>query len=280
MRPSRAPLRALCAPALLPLLALGLASAPARAGEDAPTGDGLSGHAIYQKVLANRFAGFRQSARLVSGDRAGNAQESRMTVLWKSFRDEHDEPRNGVLSKTVVRYTHPFDLRSGYLVINNTARSDDQFVYLASRRRVRRVNLRGEPVMGSDFSFEDVIPREIEDADYRRLPDESHDGRPCHVVEVLPRPGSDSEYARLRSWIDRERFVVLRTVYWDGNGVQSKELVSPTARVRELDGVWLPMHTAMRNLSSQSWTELHIEEIEPNPPIDDGEFDPRRLESH
>jgi hypothetical protein len=68
-------------------------------------------------VLSNRFRATRQNARLISGDRSGNAMESRMTVLWKSFRDENDKATEGVFSKTVVRYTHPFDLRfSAYLV--------------------------------------------------------------------------------------------------------------------------------------------------------------------
>src|SRR5690606_40282289 len=236
---------------------------------------------IDWRVLTNSFDAFDHAARLVSGDRARNEQESRMTVLWKSFRDADGEPRKGVLSKTRIRYTHPFDLRfSGYLIINNRDRADDQFVYLASRRRIRRVNLRGEPVLGSDFSFEDVVPRELEDADYERLPDAVLDGRPCYVVEVRPRPGAQSEYGRFQSWIDRERWVALRTLYWDTAGVQVKELLSPAADVRAFDGVWVPMRTVMRNLLTGGYTILTIYSLVPDPPLDDGEFDPRRLESH
>jgi len=267
---------------LPPCLALlgALSAAPAGAGEDAePTP--LSGREIYDRVLANRFDAYEQQARLVSGDRAGNAQESRMTVLWKSFRDEQGEPRKGALSKTRIRYTHPFDLRfSGYLLINNRDRPDDQFVYLNSRRRIRRVNLRGEPVLGSDFSFEDVVPRELEDADYRRLPDERMDGRDAWVVEVTPRAGTESEYSRFQSWIDRKRDVVLQTVYWDTTGVKVKELRSPAADVKDFDGVWVPMRTEMRNLLTGGYTVLHVDELVGNPSVDDGEFDPRRLESH
>ncbi|HEY8455087.1 MAG TPA: outer membrane lipoprotein-sorting protein [Actinopolymorphaceae bacterium] len=277
---------------LLPFVPILLAPVPARAAEEAePDGPtqaaedaephGPSGREIYERVLANRFQAYRQTARLVSGDRAGNEQESRMTVLWKSFRDEQGAPRNDVLSKTKIRYTHPFDLRfSGYLLINNHTRSDDQFVYLNSRRRIRRVNLRGEPVLGSDFSFEDVVPRELEDADYRRLADELLDGRPVWVVEVTPRPGTESEYSRFRSWVDRERDVVLRTLYWDTSGVQVKELRAPAEEVRAFDGVWVPMRTEMRNLLTGGYTVFHVEQLAPDPEVADGEFDPRRLESH
>lgn len=276
--PSPLPLRRAWPTALCAAL-LGLSPA-APAGEDAEPA-GPTGREVYERLLANRFDSYEQKARLVSGDRAGNEQESRMTVLWKSFRDERGEPRKGALSKTRIRYTHPFDLRfSGYLLINNRDRADDQFVYLASRRRVRRVNLRGEPVLGSDFSFEDVVPRELEDADYRRLPDERFDDRDCHVVEVTPRPDTRSEYGRFRSWIDRERWVALQTQYWDGAGVQVKELRAPAAEVREFEGVWVPMRTEMRNLLTGSYTVLLIDELVGNPTVDDGEFDPRRLESH
>ena len=270
-------------PRLLPpcLVLLGvLSAAPAGAGEDAEPAP-LSGREIYDRLLANRFYAYEQDARLVSGDRARNEQESRMTVLWKSFRDEQGEPRKGVLSKTRIVYTHPFDLRfSGYLIINNRDRPDDQFVYLNSRRRIRRVNLRGEPVLGSDFSFEDVVPREIEDADYRRLPDERIDGRPCHVVEVTPTPGANSDYGRYKSWIDSERWVALKAVYWDSAGVQSKEMLAPAADVQEFDGVWVPMRTEMRNLLTGGYTVLQIDRLVGNPPVEDSEFDPRRLESH
>jgi len=268
---------------LLPLCAGLLAGGPAAAVEDAEpsTLAGPTGREIYDRLLANRFDAYQQQARLVSGDRAGNEQESRMTVLWKSFRDEQGEPRKGALSKTKIRYTHPFDLRfSGYLLINNRDRPDDQFVYLNSRRRIRRVNLRGEPVLGSDFSFEDVVPRELEDAEYRRLPDERLDGRDCYVVEVTPKAGTESEYSRFRSWVDREWSVALQTHYWDTAGVQVKELRAPAAEVKEIDGIRVPMRTEMRSLQTGGYTILQIDDLAGDLPVDDNEFDPRRLESH
>ena len=269
-----------CVAAAASLAADPQAAAPRNSG-DAPASDGRTGRQIYDAVLANRFRATRQNARLVSGDRSDNALESRMTVLWKTFRDENEHATEGVFSKTVVRYTHPFDLRfSAYLVLNNEDRPDDQFVYLNSRRRTRRVNLRGEPVLGSDFGFEDVIPREIEDAEYKRLPDEAHDGRACYVVEVVPVASANSEYSRLRSWIDKQHPVVLRTQYWDHDGIAVKEGTAPFAEVREIEGVWVPMHAEMKNLVSESWSRLVIEDFEPNPVLDPGEFSQRRLETH
>ena len=132
----------------------------------------LSGRDVYQCVVDNRFRTYIVDAKLVSGDRGAAVQESRLEMTWSSFRDEKEQPVDGVLSKTIVRYTEPFDLRySGYLVVNNDGRPNDQFVYLNARRKVRRVNLREQAVFGTDFTFEDIVPNEVEDGDYQRLPD-------------------------------------------------------------------------------------------------------------
>lgn len=294
----RVPIHALalaCALATTPAAAEEPAPAAAPAGAEAPAGagdatledapptfaDGKSGRDIYACVLENRFRAYVQDARLVSGDRGQSAQESRLQMTWKSFRDEQDQPRGGVLSKTIVRYTHPFDLRfSGYLVINNIDRANDQFVYLAASRRIRRVNLRNEAVFGTDFTFEDIVPAEIEDADYRRLADARVAEQSVYVVEVTPRPHSDSEYSRLVTYVDRDRCVPLRTRYWDEKGVEVKELTVPTDAVQTFDGIHWPMKLTMRNLKLGTFTELSVDKLEPNAPLQDKEFEVRRLQSH
>ena len=73
---------------------------------------------------------------------------------------------------------------------------------------------------------------------------------------------------------------MLRTQYWDRDAILVKELLAPAAEVKEFDGVFVPMHTEMRNLVNQSWSKLFVDEFVVNPAIPDGEFDPRRLESH
>jgi hypothetical protein len=249
--------------------------------EDAlPDGSGLTGKDIYERVLQNRFDAYVQTSALVSGDRGGSEQESRLRMTWKNFR-ENEAPTRGVLSKTLVKYTHPFDLRfSGYLIVNNHQRHNDQFVYLNSSRRIRRVNLRGEAVFGTDFTFEDVVPREVEDSTYQRLPDEIVDGVLCFVVEVTPLDHTDSDYSRFVVYVEQEHNVPLRTRYWDDRDLEVKELTSDHDRIREFDGVWVPMFSKMRNLQLDTYTSLHIEEFERDPNLRATDFDLRRLESH
>jgi len=241
----------------------------------------LTGRDIYDRVLRNRFDSFTQDSQLISGDRGGRAQESRLQMVWQSFRDKNGQPTRGVVSKTLVKYVYPFDVRfSGYLVIANHERINDQFVYYPSRRKVVRVNLRSEAVFGTDFSFEDVIPREIEESDYERVADETVSGIPVYVVEVVPRAFAASDYSRVRVYVEKERFVPLRTRYWDDAGVEIKELRAVPSEIRQFDGVWLPMKATMRNLQLESFTTLVVTNFVPNPDLPQATFDLSRLESH
>jgi len=272
--------------AWLALGALLVAHAAAATGDATPKRVGkpdadLSGRDIYQCVVDNRFRSYTQDARLVSGDRGSAVQESRLRMTWSSFRDDKDQPVNGVLSKTIVRYMEPFDLRySGYLVVNNDGRPNDQFVYLNARRKVRRVNLREEAVFGTDFSFEDIIPNEVEDGDYARLPDTEVDGHRVFVVEITPKAHENSNYSKLVSHVDKTTCVPLLTRYWDEKGVEVKQLTVIADKIKEVAGVHWPTELTMKNLQLESFTTLLIENLEPNPKLNPRDFDVGRLESH
>ena len=238
----------------------------------------LTGREIYDRVLQNRFESYVQESHLISGDRGDESQKSTLTMTWQSFRELSSER---TLSKTLVKYSAPFDLRfSGYLIINNNQRSNDQFVYLAASRRVRRVNLRAEAIFGTDFTFEDVVPREIEDGEYRRLPDELVGEVPCYVVEVTPKDHADSEYSKILVYPDKRHFVPLRTRYWDHKDLEIKELSAPNERVEDFGDVYVPMLLTMRNLQLDTYTELTVKTLEPNPKLHRRTFDLRRLEAH
>lgn len=256
-------------------------SARPDSAEAPPGSDGYTGRQIYERVVENRFRSFTQRAKLISVDRAGRRQESRFEMRWKDFRDEGGNPSEGILSKTLVKYTHPFDLRySGYLIQANQQRGNDQFVYYPSRRRVVRVNLRNESVYGTDFSFEDVVPREAEDFAYRRLSDTSYEEVPVYTIELFPQELADSEYSKIEVFVEQQRFVIVRARYWDEAGVEVKRFTSDPVHIQEFDGVYVPMRSQMRNLLAESRTELIVTEVDANPRFGKDTFDLSRLEGH
>ncbi len=240
----------------------------------------LTGRDIYTRVLENRFQSFRQTARLTSGDRAGNEQVT-VFEMWFEDKLENSTADDEVTSRTLVRYLEPFELRhTGYLILNRRKETSDQFVYLASERRIRRVNLRGEPVFGSDFSFEDVLPREADDFSYTRLVDEAIDGVPVFVVEAVPHEKKQSEYSKLRIYIEKERSLPLRTRYWNKREIEIKTLGVDRPTIEKIDDVWIPKQMTMRSLRRGTYTRMTVEEVEPNVQLENNTFEMRRLIGH
>jgi outer membrane lipoprotein-sorting protein len=241
----------------------------------------LTGRDIYDRVTANRFRSVVQESTLRSADRGGREQVTRLRLHWKDYRDDSLAAERGILSKTLVKYSHPFDIRhSGYLVIHNDERADDQFVYLPERRKVVRVNLRSEAVFGTDFSFEDILPREAQDATYQRLEDDVIAGVPTFTVEAIPTDFANSEYSRFLVYVEKARYVPLRTRYWDEAGVEVKEMRVDPSSIELHDGVWLPMRVTMRHLLYETSTSLEVTHLEPNPELPRSTFALQRLESH
>ncbi len=167
-----------------------LLTQPSHAGAvERGTGDEppLTAAEIYQRVLKNRLGAFSLTGRLLSTDRGGNSQVSEFEMWHQSFKQDSSPGReDGVLSRSLLRYTHPFDLRhSAYLLLENRDRPDDQFIYRSSIDRIRRVNLRGVAIFGSDFSVEDIVPSEFESADFQLLARQPYHGIECHIVRAI-----------------------------------------------------------------------------------------------
>jgi hypothetical protein len=254
-------------------------AAPA-APEVADPDAALTAREIYSRVLDNRFDSSVQEYVLISTDRASNTQELRIRQMWKRYPEGTKSWEKGVLSRTVLRYLEPSDLRqTAYLIINNRDQPNDQFVYLKSQRRTRRLNLRNETIAGTDLSIEDLVPRELDDAEYTRAPDTEIDGTPCFVVEATPHAEMESNYSRFLLYVEKEHYVPIRIRYWDRKEVEIKEMRSPPASIRLIEHVWVPITATMRHLLEKTQTSMNIDVLVPNPVLPDRFFTERQLHS-
>ena len=238
-----------------------------------PQGGSLTGRAIFDRFLDNRLHSAVQWQTVISRDPGGNEQRSRFWVRWKDYRDENKKAVQGVLAKTLVKFSAPEDMRqTGFLMVVNDDRSNDQFVWTPSSGRVRRVRLSGVGIMGTDYTFDDIGWKSIEDAEYQRLPDEQIQGLDAFVLEVTMKPFVDSEYHTMRTWIEREHYVPLRTIYRDANGVEMREMVAEADTLQNFDGVWIASRSTMYNLKEKTSTTVYVEALDPDVNLADQAF--------
>jgi hypothetical protein len=247
--------------------------------EDAlPQGAKLTGKEIFDKLLDNRLRTCVQWQTVISRDPGGSEQRTRFWVRWKDYRDKDKKPVGGVIAKTLVKFQEPEDMRqTGYLMVVNSDRSNDEFVWSPSTGKVRRVKLRGIGIMGTDYTFDDIGWKNIEDAEYTRLPDEAVDGIPVYVLEVRMKPFVQSEFRTMRTWIDKQHFIALRTIYRDDTSTEMREMRADSTSVQDFDGAWVPTKSTMYNLREKTSTTIYIEALDPNVHLNDQHFSTLQL---
>jgi hypothetical protein len=247
--------------------------------EDAlPEGGSLTGREIFDRFLENRLHSAVQYQTVISRDPGGNEQRSRFWVRWKDYRDKDKKATDGVLAKTLVKFEDPQDMRqTGFLMVVNEDRSNDQFVWSPSTGKVRRIQLRGVGVMGTDYTFDDIAWKNVEDADYVRLPDEEIEGTPVYVLEVTAKPFVDSTYKTARTWIEKRHYVPLRTIYRDANGVDLREMRAPVASLHDFAGTWVATESTMSNLKEKTSTTVLVDKLDANVALFDRHFSTLQL---
>jgi len=258
---------------LLPTAAVAIDDAP-------PPADGITGREVYRRVIDNKLDTAYFEHRMLSTDPGGSVQTLSFWSRFKDLRTPDEAPAGTVISKTVMKFTDPFDKRdTAYLFIEKRGTEDEGFHYSRKRaRRVTRISPAKESIFGTDFSLDDLaVVRHIDDATYERLPDEEVQGKTVWVVDVTHKPETDPTYARSMLYVDKERNVPLKTRHWDKAGVEVKQLEIPKDKIQLFAGVWIPMESTMYDLSEKTSSVLYVDRVVENPEIPDAVFSPQAL---
>jgi len=261
---------ALAGPNLL-VFANGETTAPQSASE-------LTADEIYERYSERNARKTKQKLRIVSRDPGGSEQLSRFTLRLKDERGEDGKPIDRVRSRMLIDVEAPFDLRhTRYLIIDREPGPNEEFVYMPSARRVRRVDLTRTSFLGTDYTFGDFQVKTSDEVTHTRLPDEEIDGVPVYVVESKTREGVETDYSRVIAYVEKTHFVPLRTRSWDEFGVEVKEMTANPDSIRAFDDLWLAAESTMRDLLTRTTSTLYVDELDTEPRFKRGTFTAGRL---
>ena len=175
-------------------------------------------------------------------------------------------------SKTVIRFTAPAEVKGvALLVVNHPDRSSDQWMWTPAIGRDRRIALqdRSARFFGTDFSFEDLEERDVNQYDYRLTGEEAIDGAPCWRIESHPRQGKVSQYTMSRVWIRKDNYVPAQFE----NLIQTQVVRRlHQTNIQNVQGIWTPRTLEMTDLRRNSRTILRIEKLAYNVPMQDDDF--------
>src|SRR3954469_15678587 len=88
-------------------------------------------------------------------------------------------------SKALIRFTAPAEVKGvALLIVNHPDRASDQWMWTPAIGRDRRIALqdRSTRFFGTDFSFEDLEERDVNQYDYALAGDETVDGADCWKI--------------------------------------------------------------------------------------------------
>jgi outer membrane lipoprotein-sorting protein len=112
------------------------------------------------------------------------------------------------------------------LTWSNVAADDDQWLYLPSMKRVKKIASkdRSGPFVGSTFAYEDLADYAVDEFSYTWLREEACASLTCEVIERTP-ADPYSGYRRQLVWIDKGEHRVRRIDYFDQDDKPLKTLV-------------------------------------------------------
>jgi hypothetical protein len=175
-------------------------------------------------------------------------------------------------SKSVLRFTDPPEVKGvALLVVNHPDRASDQWMWTPAIQRDRRVALqdRSQRFFGTDFSFEDLEERDVDQYDYAMDGDETLNGAPCWRVVATPRKTKTSQYTKSRVWVRKDNYAYQKVESYIRSEVVR---VLNYSDIQNVQGIWTGRTLDMTDLRRKSRTVLRLEELKYNLPMKEQDF--------
>ena len=169
-------------------------------------------------------------------------------------------------SKALLRFVAPAEVKGvGLLIVNHPDRASDQWMWRPSIGRDQRIAMqdRSTRFFGTDFSFEDLEERDVNQFDFKLLGEEKG------AWKIESRPRKSSQYTHSVLWIKKENYTLQRVEAFNKNGL------SRAIEYRDYElvkNIWTARTTEVTDVARKSRTVLKYDKLEYNLPIKDDQF--------
>ncbi|MBI5140853.1 MAG: outer membrane lipoprotein-sorting protein [Nitrospirae bacterium] len=228
---------------------------------------------MKQSQAAFLYGGADFKARVMMKliDKGGRERVRELSMIRKNF----GEP--GVNQKYFIYFHQPADVKGMAFLVNKYPRKDDdRWLFIPALNMVRRIAAqdRRSSFVGSDFTYEDISGRDIEDDNHSIVKDERIGAADCHVIKSAPK-GTDTDYGHKLSWIDKSTKLPLKEEYYDKRGELFK--VFSADEVKNIKGFPTVTKRSIKNLQSGHSSEAAYIKADYGIGVEDGLFAERYL---
>ncbi|MEJ7606273.1 MAG: outer membrane lipoprotein-sorting protein [Bryobacteraceae bacterium] len=204
-------------------------------------------------------------------DGRGRASEKRWT---------YDRIGSYGTSKSVLRFSAPAEVKGvALLIVNHPDRASDQWMYIPEIGRERRVAFqdRSKRFFGTDFTFEDLEERDVNQYEYKLLSDETIEGADCWKIESRPRSSKPSQYSHSYVWVRKDNYTLARIEsYQGGKAIRQIQY----SEIRPVQGVWTAHKLEMFDVGRNSRTTMTMDKLKLNVLLKEGTSRSRQFAGH
>ncbi len=251
------------------------------APQQAPRAGESRAHVIARQVQERDTGNdSRMSMRMTLVDRRGRARERALSMSGMQGGKGRAVPGD----RTLLHFTLPNDIRgTGFLVWEHPGADDERFLYLPALGRVRRIagSEAQESFVGSDFTYEDIGGRELDDYTYALLDENATwtaaDGS-RHAAWILESKSRDANarFPRVVSTIRKDILVAVGAEIY--NRRNEKQKTFEAKRVEKIGAYWTVMAMTMADAAEGTRTDLVVEKAEYNVGLKASDFTRVQLE--
>jgi outer membrane lipoprotein-sorting protein len=198
------------------------------------------------------FESSKVSLKMILTNKQG--QESQRYLENKTLELHEDG------DKSLIVFNSPKDVEgTATLTFTHKQSSDDQWLYLPSVKRVKRISSdnKSGPFMGSEFAYEDLSSQEVEKYTYKFIKEDNMNGADALVVERYPLDPK-SGYTKQAVWYNKENYRLEKIDFYDRKSALMKTLTYQNYK-QYLSKHWRAGEMGMENHLTGKKTRLLFE---------------------
>lgn len=234
-----------------------------------PSPDDVVGHAHRMLYYSGNDMKAKVLMRLISQD--GQERVREFMMVRRNIGQGNEQ-------RYFIYFYNPADVRDmTFMVWKHPPHDAERWIFLPALNMVRRIaaNDKRSSFVGSDFSYEDVSGREVEEDTHTLVREDTLNGRPVFVIRSEPKDPKSVDFSSRLSWIDKGNFVLWREEYFDKRSQPYK--VFTTDEVKQLQGFGTPVKRTMKNVQNGHRTAVSFSQVEYNVGVPNDLFSERSL---
>jgi outer membrane lipoprotein-sorting protein len=212
----------------------------------------------------------KASATMESYDKGTLARTRELDVTEQTeSRGEH---------RTFLEFTGPHDVQGTlFLHLSPRGDKDQQWVWTPATRKARRLGeaQQDENFFGTDLSYRDlellVRIQQWNDSESTAslVPDETVDGKACHVVELVPK-NEEFSYTKYRLWFGVEDALLWRVDVYEADAKVVKRIT--LQHYERFEKYATPMEAKIANVQAETHTIFRMRDVRYDKGVDGETF--------